>query len=187
MSLVLSRISTTHLHLDCVNYFSMWFAATQARLLNLRYSFKFLLFLWIFNSVSGKSNNATITKARCYANCLTKVSNLSIERLSTTFTSNGRREFVRALGRTWPSFTLACRLLFIISTHKLAVSHNFLSISFWAVFICSFSLLTAESQLESDVCRLPYTWSLIETFRFKDENDYECEIWLQVFSRILKI
>ena len=102
MSLVLSRISTTHLRLDCVNYFSMWLAATQARLLNLRYSFKFLLFLWIFNSVSGKSNNATITKARCYANCLTKVSNLSIERLSTTFTSNGIREFVRALGQVSP-------------------------------------------------------------------------------------
>ena len=102
MSLVLSRISTTHLHLDCVNYFSMWLAATQARLLNLRYSFKFLLFLWIFNSVSGKSNNATITKARCYANCLTKVSNLSIERLSTTFTSNGKREFVRALSQVSP-------------------------------------------------------------------------------------
>ena len=30
---------------------------------------------------------------------------------------------------------------------------------FWAVFICSFSILR-NSQLESDVCRLPYTWSL---------------------------
>ena len=29
--------------------------------------------------------------------------------------------------------------------------------------------------------------TLLETFRFKDENDYEYEIWLQVFSRILKI
>ena len=28
---------------------------------------------------------------------------------------------------------------------------------------------------------------LLETFRFKDENDYEYEIWLKVFSRILKI
>ena len=101
ISFVLSRISTTDLHLECVNYFSMWLA-TQARLLNLRYSFKFLLFLWIFNSVSGKSNKATVTKARCYANCLTKVCNLSIERLSTTFTSNGKREFVRALGQVSP-------------------------------------------------------------------------------------
>ena len=30
---------------------------------------------------------------------------------------------------------------------------------FWAVFVYSFSLLI-NSQLESDVCRLPYTWSL---------------------------
>ena len=28
---------------------------------------------------------------------------------------------------------------------------------------------------------------LVETFRFEDENDYEYEIWLEVFSRILKI
>ena len=27
----------------------------------------------------------------------------------------------------------------------------------------------------------------IETFRFKNENDYDYEIWLKVFSRILKI
>ena len=40
------------------------------------------------------------------------------------------------------------------------VSRNFLSIRiFWTVFICSFSILI-NSQLESDVCRLPYTWSL---------------------------
>ena len=28
---------------------------------------------------------------------------------------------------------------------------------------------------------------IVETFRFKDENDYEYEIWLKGFSRILKI
>ena len=28
---------------------------------------------------------------------------------------------------------------------------------------------------------------LVETFRFEDENDYEYEIWREVFSRILKI
>ena len=61
---------------------------------------------------------------------------------------------------TWPSFPFTCRLLFIISTRKLVVSRNFLSIRiFWTVFICSFSILI-NSQLESDVCRLPYTWSL---------------------------
>ena len=125
MSFVLSRISTTHLHLECVNYFSMWLT-TQARLLNLRYSYKFLVFLWIFNSVSGKSNKATVTKARCYANCLTKVSNLSIEVKHHVYV---KRE-TRICTCTWPSFTLTCRLLLIISTHKLVVSHNFLSISF---------------------------------------------------------
>ena len=31
---------------------------------------------------------------------------------------------------------------------------------------------------------VPLTW---ETFRFQDENDYEYEIWREVFSRILKI
>ena len=32
-----------------------------------------------------------------------------------------------------------------------------------------------------------YTLHLLKTFRFEDENDYEYEIWLKVFSRILKI
>ena len=27
----------------------------------------------------------------------------------------------------------------------------------------------------------------LENFRFKDEDDYDYEIWLQVFSRILKL
>ena len=31
-----------------------------------------------------------------------------------------------------------------------------------------------------------FATSLLETFRFGDENGYECEIWLKVFSRILK-
>ena len=61
---------------------------------------------------------------------------------------------------TWTRFPFACRLLFIISTHKLVVSRNVLSIRiFWAVFICSFSILR-NSQPESDVCRLRYTWNL---------------------------
>ena len=59
---------------------------------------------------------------------------------------------------TWPSFLFTCRFkLFLISTPKLVVSLDFLSIRiFLAVFICSFSILR-NSQLESDVCRLPYT------------------------------
>ena len=28
---------------------------------------------------------------------------------------------------------------------------------------------------------------VLETFRFEDEDDYEYEIWLEVFSRLLKI
>ena len=28
---------------------------------------------------------------------------------------------------------------------------------------------------------------VLETFRFEDEDDYEYEIWLEVFSRMLKI
>ena len=29
--------------------------------------------------------------------------------------------------------------------------------------------------------------TLVETLRFEDQDDYEYEIWLKVFSRILKI
>ena len=76
----------------------------------------------------------------------------TIERLSITFTSNGRREFV--LHDQFPP------LLVVYGISVSVVSRNFLSIKiFWAVFICSFSILE-NSQLESDVCRLPYTWSL---------------------------
>ena len=45
-------------------------------LLHLRISFKLLLFLWVFtryNEVDGVPTQETVTKARCYANCLTKV------------------------------------------------------------------------------------------------------------------
>ena len=64
------------------------------------------------------------------------------------------------ISTTWPSLPVACRLLFIISRHKLVVSPNFFSIRiFWAVFICSFCILR-NSQLESDVSRLSCTWSL---------------------------
>ena len=74
-----------------------------------------------------------------------------------TFASNGK------LPTTWPIFPLTCRLLFIISTQNLVVSLNFLSIRiFWAGFICLFSILR-NSQLETDVCRLPYTWSINST------------------------
>ena len=52
---------------------------------------------------------------------------------------------------TWPSFLFTCRLLFIISTPKLVVSRNFLSIRF--VLCCFYPLwfsILRNSQLESD-------------------------------------
>ena len=67
---------------------------------------------------------------------------------------------------TWWSFRPHCHLLFIISTHKLVVSCNFLSIRiFLAAFICSFSILR-NSQRESDVCRLRNL-----------SNDQEKKLW----------
>ena len=71
-------------------------------------------------------------------------------RLSSTVSSNGKTRICT----TWPSFPIICRLLFIISTHKLVVSRNFLSNK------TCFELFLRNSQLESDVCRLPYMWSL---------------------------
>ena len=70
------------------------------------------------------------------------------------FTSNGNREFVL---RDPTSFLFTCRLLFIISTPKLVISRNFLSIRI--VFSCFFfsSFIWRNSQLESDVCLFPYT------------------------------
>ena len=86
-----------------------------------------------------------------------------IERLSITFTSNSKCELFCT---TWSSFRPLCHLLFIISTHKLVVSCNFLSIRiFLAVFICSFSILR-NSQHESDVCRLRNL-----------SNDQEKKLW----------
>ena len=78
-----------------------------------------------------------------------------IERLSITFTSNGKREFVPR-----DQVSHFCRLRFVISTLKLVVSRNPLSIRmFLSCLYLLFSVLR-NSQLESDVCRLPYTWSL---------------------------
>ena len=77
-----------------------------------------------------------------------------------------------------PSFLFTCCLLFIISSPKIVVSRNFLSILilFWAVFICSFSILR-DSQLESDVCHLQYKWSsnslVVEIQPFKNSKSIE--------------
>ena len=56
---------------------------------------------------------------------------------------------------TWPSFSFTCRLLFIISTHKLVVSPIRIVLS---CFYLSFSILR-YSQLDSDVCRIRDAWT----------------------------
>ena len=60
---------------------------------------------------------------------------------------------------TWPSFIFTCRLLFIISTHKLEVSCNFLSIRIVLSFFFLLIFYFDKFSLESDVCHLPYMWS----------------------------
>ena len=51
----------------------------------------------------------------------------------------------------------------------------------------AYCLLNHNSSLPlSTLPVLVFDWSL-ETFRFKDEDDYEYEIWLKVFLRILKL
>ena len=55
----------------------MWLL-THSPLVYIHFWHKVFLFIWIFTacySVSGSPNTATVIKARCYANCLTKVSN----------------------------------------------------------------------------------------------------------------
>ena len=55
----------------------MWLLI-HSPLVDIHFLPKVFLFIWIFTgcySVSGSPNIATVIKARCYANCLTKVSN----------------------------------------------------------------------------------------------------------------
>ena len=64
---------------------------------------------------------------------------------------------------TWPSFPFTCRLLFIISTHKLVVSRNFLSNkNCFELFLSAHFLFweILNLNLTFVVCRLPYTQSL---------------------------
>ena len=42
-------------------------------------------------------------------------------------------------------------------------------------------------KFRSDTTITLTTGQQLETFRFEDEDDYKYEIWLKVFSRILKI
>ena len=69
-----------------------------------------------------------------------------IEKLSIKFMANGKREFVTRVHTIFYLYEL-----------------------FWAVFTCSFSILR-NSQPESDVCRLPYTWNLNSPLRARDRG-----------------
>ena len=55
---------------------------------------------------------------------------------------------------TWPSFPFTCRLLFIISTHKLDVSRNFLSIRI--VLSWFYPLIFYFEKFSPGIWRLPY-------------------------------
>ena len=106
--------------------------------------FNFFINFLSFHVILHYNIYSLITNSTCTDKYQTnyQFNKLLLERLIITFTSNGIREFVPL-----------CRLLFIISAHKLVVSLNFLSIwIFWAVFICSFSILR-NSQLD---WRLPF-------------------------------
>ena len=63
----------------------------------------------------------------------------------------------------WPSFPFTCRLLFIISTHKLVVSRNFLSIRI--VLNCFYLLIFYFEKFSTWICRLPYRWRSSLYFR----------------------
>ena len=79
--------------------------------------------------------------------------NSSLERLSITFSSHGKREFVPL--HQFSLFT--CRLPFIISTHKL-VSRNFLSIRI--VLSRFYMLIFYFEKFPTWICLLPCTWRL---------------------------
>jgi len=55
---------------------------------------------------------------------------------------------------TWPSFPFTCRLLFIISTHKLVVSRNFLSIRI--VLSCFYRLIFYFEKFWTWISWLPF-------------------------------
>ena len=57
----------------------------------------------------------------------------------------------------WPSFPFTCCLLFIILTHKLAVSRNFSSIR---IVLSCFLLIFYFEKFSTWIWRLPYTWCL---------------------------
>ena len=92
-------------------------------------------------------------------------------------------DFVRGnnqIGRctTWPSFPFACRLLFIIYTHKWVISGNcFIHKNCLSCFYL-LSFYFEKFSIEFDVCCLPYTWSLnslitdsVDSMKIKGTNE----------------
>ena len=55
---------------------------------------------------------------------------------------------------TWPSFPFTCRLLFIISSHRLVVLRNFLSIRI--VLSCFYLLIFYFEKFSTGIWRLPF-------------------------------
>ena len=106
--------------------------------------FNFFINFLSFHVILHYNIYSLITNSTCTDKYQTnyKFNKLLLERLIITFTSNGIREFVPP-----------CRLLFIISAHKLVVSLNFLFL-FWEILNLT------------DVCHLPYVlgdWSWVST------------------------
>ena len=98
----------------------------------------------------------------------------TIGRLSITFTSNRKREFVL----TWPSFPFTFRLLFIIWTHVLVVSLNLLSIRI--VLSCFYLLIFNFQKFSTWIWRLPFAVYVM----LKLSNNYvSCIPWLQLPQR----
>ena len=85
---------------------------------------------------------------------------MSLERLSITFASNGKRKFVPR-DQVSSLLVVYCSLFpqKISSFTRFFIHKN----CFELFFSCSFSILR-NSQLESDVCRLPSTWCLNSLF-----------------------
>ena len=73
-----------------------------------------------------------------------------LERLSIKFTSNGKRRICS----TWPSFPFTYHLLFIISTHKLVVSRNFLSTRI--ILSCFYLLIFYFEKFSTRIWRLSF-------------------------------
>ena len=74
-----------------------------------------------------------------------------MERLSITFRSNGKPARTCT---TWSIFLFTCRLLFIISTPKLVVSGNFLSIRI--VLSCFYLLIFYFEKFSTWIWLLPF-------------------------------